>query len=71
MITKTAAPMAASSAQSIKSMAGNEVLSVRDDVVDEHGEYVVTAHTVLVGRRLEEPADGAEQTTAAGAAEGA
>jgi acyl dehydratase len=55
--------------ESIKSMAGNEVLGVRDEVLDEHGGHVVTAYTVLVARRLDK-AEGAAKTAAAGAAEG-
>ncbi|MEH6374166.1 MaoC family dehydratase N-terminal domain-containing protein [Streptomyces sp. KLMMK] len=43
-----------STIESIKSLAGNDVLSVRGDVQDEHGEHVVTAHTTLVARAAEE-----------------
>ncbi|MCQ8773199.1 MaoC family dehydratase N-terminal domain-containing protein [Streptomyces telluris] len=43
-----------STIESIKSLAGNDVLSVRGDVTDEHGEHVVTAHTTLVARAAEE-----------------
>ncbi|MCM2578609.1 MaoC family dehydratase N-terminal domain-containing protein [Streptomyces meridianus] len=45
---------------SIKSLAGNDVLSVRGDVHDGSGELVVTAHTKLVARGA-----GAEQSTEA------
>ncbi|MEC4019015.1 MaoC family dehydratase N-terminal domain-containing protein [Streptomyces sp. H27-D2] len=38
---------------SIKSLAGNDVLTVRGEVHDEHGEHVVTAHTMLVARAAE------------------
>ncbi|MEU2513051.1 MaoC family dehydratase N-terminal domain-containing protein [Streptomyces syringium] len=43
-----------STIESIKSLAGNDVLSVRGDVHDESGEHVVTAHTMLVARAAEE-----------------
>ncbi|CAM5500756.1 hypothetical protein B7P34_35105 [Streptosporangium nondiastaticum] len=43
-----------STIESIKSLAGNDVLSIRGDVQDEHGEHVVTAHTTLVARAAEE-----------------
>lgn len=35
---------------SIKSMAGNDILSVRGEVHDVSGEHVVTAHMTLVAR---------------------
>lgn len=35
---------------SIKSLAGNDVLSVRGEVHDESGEHVVTSHITLVSR---------------------
>jgi acyl dehydratase len=35
---------------SIKSMAGNDILSVRAETHDESGEHVVTAHMMLVAR---------------------
>ncbi|KRV50803.1 hypothetical protein AQ490_13630 [Wenjunlia vitaminophila] len=38
---------------SIKSLAGNEVLAVRGEVYDEDGQHVVTGHTVLVARAPE------------------
>ncbi|WP_338931584.1 MaoC family dehydratase N-terminal domain-containing protein [Streptomyces netropsis] len=43
-----------STIESIKSLAGNDVLSVRGEVHDESGEHVVTAHTMLVARAAEE-----------------
>ncbi|MBF6045046.1 MaoC family dehydratase [Streptomyces sp. NRRL B-1677] len=43
-----------STIESIKSLAGNDVLSIRGEVRDEHGEHVVTAHTTLVARAAEE-----------------
>ncbi|MBB5121509.1 hypothetical protein AF335_22325 [Streptomyces eurocidicus] len=43
-----------STIESIKSMAGNDLVSVRGDVHDEHGEHVVTAYTMLVARAAEE-----------------
>ncbi|MFF3764516.1 MaoC family dehydratase N-terminal domain-containing protein [Streptomyces sp. NPDC001922] len=43
-----------SSIESIKSLAGNDVLSVRGDVHDDSGEHVVTAYTKLVARAAEE-----------------
>ncbi|MEV4440867.1 MaoC family dehydratase N-terminal domain-containing protein [Streptomyces sp. NPDC049577] len=43
-----------STIESIKSLAGNDVLSVRGEVHDADGEHVVTAHTMLVARAAEE-----------------
>ncbi|MGW2596805.1 FAS1-like dehydratase domain-containing protein [Streptomyces klenkii] len=43
-----------STIESIKSLAGNDVLSIRGEVRDERGEHVVTAHTTLVARAAEE-----------------
>ncbi|GHF48316.1 MULTISPECIES: MaoC family dehydratase N-terminal domain-containing protein [Streptomyces] len=43
-----------STIESIKSLAGNDVLTIRGDVHDEHGEHVVTAETKLVARAAEE-----------------
>jgi acyl dehydratase len=43
-----------STIESIKSLAGNDVLSIRGDVYDADGEHVVTAHTMLVARAAEE-----------------
>ncbi|MEU3753581.1 MaoC family dehydratase N-terminal domain-containing protein [Streptomyces olivoreticuli] len=40
--------------ETIKSMAGNDVVTVRGEVHDETGEHVVTAHTMLVARAAEE-----------------
>ncbi|GAA3057299.1 hypothetical protein VR41_13410 [Streptomyces sp. NRRL B-1568] len=40
--------------ESVKSLAGNDVLSVRGEVHDQDGEHVVTAHTTLVARAAEE-----------------
>jgi acyl dehydratase len=42
-----------STIESIKSMAGNDILDVRGEVHDESGEHVVTAHTKLVARGAE------------------
>ncbi|WP_431984994.1 FAS1-like dehydratase domain-containing protein [Streptomyces qinglanensis] len=42
-----------STIESIKSLAGNEVLDVRGDVRDAAGEPVVTVHTKLVARAVE------------------
>jgi acyl dehydratase len=39
--------------ESIKSLAGNDVLSVRGDIHEESGEHVVTAHMMLVARAAE------------------
>lgn len=39
---------------SIKSLAGNDVIDVRGDVHDERGEHVVTALMKLVARAPEE-----------------
>ncbi|MFC1417212.1 FAS1-like dehydratase domain-containing protein [Streptacidiphilus cavernicola] len=38
---------------SIKSLAGNDVLSVRGEIHEESGEHVVTAHMMLVARAAE------------------
>ncbi|MDW4912044.1 MaoC family dehydratase N-terminal domain-containing protein [Streptomyces californicus] len=43
-----------STIESIKSMAGNDVIDIRGDVHDETGELVVTALTKLVARAAEE-----------------
>ncbi|GAA0341557.1 MaoC family dehydratase N-terminal domain-containing protein [Streptomyces olivoreticuli] len=43
-----------STIETIKSMAGNDVVTVRGEVHDETGEHVVTAHTMLVARAAEE-----------------
>ncbi|MFE7060325.1 MaoC family dehydratase N-terminal domain-containing protein [Streptomyces californicus] len=43
-----------STIESIKSMAGNDVIDIRGDVHDETGELVVTALTKLVARATEE-----------------
>lgn len=43
-----------STIESIKSLAGNDVLDIRGDVHDETGELVVTAVTKLVARAAEE-----------------
>ena len=39
--------------ESIKSLAGNDVLSVRGEVHEESGEHVVTAYMMLVARAAE------------------
>jgi acyl dehydratase len=39
-----------STIESIKSLAGNEILDIRGEVSDEAGEHVVTAWTKLVAR---------------------
>ncbi|MEU1791042.1 MaoC family dehydratase N-terminal domain-containing protein [Streptomyces sparsogenes] len=56
-----------STIDSIKSLAGNEVLSVRGEVHDENGEHVVTAHTTLVARATpaQDTAAAAQETQAA------
>ena len=38
---------------SIKSLAGNDILTVRGDVHEESGEHVVTAYMMLVARAAE------------------
>ncbi|GAA2916124.1 MaoC family dehydratase N-terminal domain-containing protein [Streptomyces thioluteus] len=43
-----------STIETIKSMAGNDLLTIRGEVHDERGEHVVTAHTMLVARAAEE-----------------
>ncbi|MGI5349448.1 FAS1-like dehydratase domain-containing protein [Streptomyces sp. CA-250714] len=42
-----------STIESIKSLAGNEVLDIRGDVQDAAGQPVVTVHTKLVARAVE------------------
>ncbi|MFG3252110.1 MaoC family dehydratase N-terminal domain-containing protein [Streptomyces sp. NPDC048172] len=42
-----------STIESIKSLAGNDILDVRGEVHDAHGELVVTVHTKLVVRAAE------------------
>ncbi|MCC3769874.1 MaoC family dehydratase N-terminal domain-containing protein [Streptomyces sp. UNOC14_S4] len=42
-----------STIETIKSMAGNDLVTVRGEVRDETGEHVVTAHTMLVARAAE------------------
>jgi len=42
-----------STIDSIKSLAGNDILSVRGDVHEESGEHVVTAYMMLVARAAE------------------
>ncbi|WP_369207960.1 MaoC family dehydratase N-terminal domain-containing protein [Streptomyces sp. PU-14G] len=44
-----------STIESIRSMAGNEILDVRGDVLDAAGETVVTVHCKLVARAVETP----------------
>ncbi|WP_405999142.1 MaoC family dehydratase N-terminal domain-containing protein [Streptomyces sp. NBC_00829] len=44
----------ASTIESIKALAGNDVVEVRGEVHDEAGEHVVTAWTKLVARAAEE-----------------
>ncbi|GHH24907.1 MaoC family dehydratase N-terminal domain-containing protein [Streptomyces rubradiris] len=43
-----------STVESVKSLAGNDVLDIRGEVHDETGEHVVTAWTTLVARAAEE-----------------
>ncbi|ARF74568.1 MaoC family dehydratase N-terminal domain-containing protein [Kitasatospora albolonga] len=43
-----------STIESIKSLAGNDIVDIRGDVHDEAGELVVTALTKLVARAAEE-----------------
>ncbi|MCE7078831.1 MaoC family dehydratase N-terminal domain-containing protein [Streptomyces sp. ST2-7A] len=45
-----------STIESIKSLAGNDVLDIRGEVLDAAGEHVVTAWTKLVARAAEPPA---------------
>jgi acyl dehydratase len=42
-----------STIETIKSMAGNEIVDIRGEVHDESGEHVVTAWTKLVARAAE------------------
>ena len=49
-----------STIDSIKSLAGNDILSVRSDVHDAAGDHVVTSFTTLVARAVE--ADGSTTT---------
>jgi len=48
-----------STIESVRSMAGNDILDVRGEVHDEAGEHVVTAHTKLVARGPESEEAGA------------
>ncbi|MEU3093386.1 MaoC family dehydratase N-terminal domain-containing protein [Streptomyces sp. NPDC006967] len=43
-----------STIETVRSMAGNEVLDIRGEVHDQDGEHVVTAWTKLVARAAEE-----------------
>ncbi len=43
-----------STIETVKSMAGNDILDIRGEVHDESGELVVTAWTKLVARAAEE-----------------
>ncbi|WP_052864789.1 MaoC family dehydratase N-terminal domain-containing protein [Streptomyces niger] len=45
-----------STIETIKSLAGNDILDVRGEVYDEAGEHVVTAVTKLVARAADEEA---------------
>lgn len=45
-----------STVESVKSLAGNDILDVRGDVRDASGEHVVSAYTKLVARAPEEGA---------------
>jgi acyl dehydratase len=47
-----------STIESIKSLAGNDILDIRGEVRDEAGEHVVTAYTKLVSRAAEPVAEG-------------
>jgi acyl dehydratase len=46
-----------STIESVKSLAGNDILDVRGEVHDESGEHVVTAWTKLVARAADPAAD--------------
>lgn len=43
-----------STIESVKSLAGNDILDIRGEVYDASGEHVVTAYTKLVARAVEE-----------------
>lgn len=43
-----------STIETVRSMAGNDVLTVRGEVHDQDGGHVVTVHTMLVARAAEE-----------------
>jgi acyl dehydratase len=58
-----------STIESIKSLAGNDVVEVRGEVRDESGEHVVTAWTKLVARAAEK-ADDAESGASDGRGSG-
>ncbi|MDT0346055.1 MaoC family dehydratase N-terminal domain-containing protein [Streptomyces litchfieldiae] len=47
-----------STVESVRSMAGNEVLDVRGEVHDAMGEHVVTAFTKLVARKKDDEEEG-------------
>jgi acyl dehydratase len=59
-----------STIDSIKSLAGNEVLEIRGEIHDESGEHVVTALTKLVARPIE-AADAGDAKSPAGDAKAA
>ncbi len=43
-----------STIETIRTMAGNDILDIRGEVHDQDGEHVVTAWTKLVARAAEE-----------------
>lgn len=51
-----------STIETIKSLAGNDILDIRGEVHDESGEHVVTAWTKLVARAAEAAATAAAAT---------
>jgi acyl dehydratase len=60
-----------STIETIKSLAGNEILEIRGDVRDESGEQVVTAWTKLVARAADRQAEPVEPVGSAASAESA
>ncbi|WP_371617420.1 MaoC family dehydratase N-terminal domain-containing protein [Streptomyces sp. NBC_00454] len=52
-----------STIESVKVLAGNDIIDIRGEVHDENGEHVVTAWTKLVSRAPEPEADPATAAT--------
>jgi len=59
-----------STIETVKSLAGNDILEIRGEVHDESGEHVVTAWTKLVARGTSESGAGTEAPAAAGTTQG-
>jgi hypothetical protein len=57
-----------STIETVKSLAGNDIIDIKGEVHDESGEHVVTAWTKLVSRAATDPA--ADATVGAPAGKG-